>query len=421
MTTHNTTADNGAESTTQNHWASNAANVSAVLALFFLPISTSALYVALLGVVCFWFIAGQLQEKAKVGFLHPVTRICFGLFVVFLLGSLYSAGTQKDIFDAFSKMSKLLYIPFLIPIFRDKKWRDRALFAFFAAMAVSLTFGLLKLTLGIPLMSLRHASPATVFKSYIDTNLMMAFTVFVLAQTATLNITKTMKFAVLSLMLLMTIYVLWWSEGRAGYFVFTALWILFCFQHLSIRNSVLGVAALTLLLCCATFFSSTFSERLIKIPQEIQQFKQGDQFTSVGQRLQYFKNTALLAKQRLWLGWGTGSLKQVYGNYAKQNNLFKTENPHNEYLNIFFQLGIVGLATFIGLFAVLFYVSFKLPNFEGHILQGVCVAMGLGCLGNSWLMDFTSGYWFVLMIALCSAAYQTKGASAMISPKRCEV
>jgi O-antigen ligase len=89
-------------------------------------------------------------------------------------------------------------------------------------------------------------------------------------------------------------------------------------------------------------------------------------------------------------------------------HLILTRNPHNEYINILFQLGIFGVTAFVGFFCFLFKRSFALPCPEKWFAQGIILAIAIGCLANSWLMDFTSGYFFVMIVAFCFGALNVK-------------
>ncbi len=90
------------------------------------------------------------------------------------------------------------------------------------------------------------------------------------------------------------------------------------------------------------------------------------------------------------------------------HGLMNTQNPHNEYINILFQLGVVGLTAFIGFFVFLFKTARRLPPLEKWFAQGIILAIATGCFANSWLMDFTSGYLFVMIIAFCFGALTLK-------------
>jgi len=397
---------------TRYAWASQAAKYSGMLSFFVLPLSTSALYVALSGVVIFSLLSGHLREKVALYVDHPVTKITLALFGLFLLGCLYSVGSAPEISRILSKMSKLLYVPFLMFAFSEQKWRYKAIAAFILAMLISMVADFIKASL-LFFSTGDWPSHTIVFKNHIDTNLMMAFSVFILAQIVASNIAPKMKFYVQAVIFIMTLYVIGWSQGRSGYVVFIALWGLFCIQHLNFRKSLLAATLLTLILGSAAFFSKPFQSRLSLIPIQIQQYQEGDTYTSVGLRIQFFQVALLLAKERPWFGWGTGSLTEKYSAYAKEHNLVATDNPHNEYLNIFFQLGIVGFLAYLAVFIALLKAGFALPLFERRILQGALLAMAIGCLANCWLRDFTPGYWFVLMVALCGASLKQKSSETV--------
>lgn len=389
-----------------------------ILAVFFLPLSTNFFYLFLISSMILFFLSGDIKQKAILCMQHPLARVCVGFYLLFIVAGCYSQGSSQDILFGYNKMAKLLYIPMFLILMREQKWRWAGLLAFMLSMVFSLLMGVLKWKFMFPLLYFRHASPATVFKSYIDTNLMMAFSVFILAQGLFLNIPQRFKYGMISLMVPMTLYVLWLSEGRSGYVTFMALWILFCFQHLNVRKTLLALLGLSLLFGSAFLCSTTFQERMYKIPREIKLYQEGEQFTSVGIRMQFVKNTFDLASERPIFGWGTGSFNKIYNEYAKQNNQFDTRNPHNEYLNVFFQLGGLGLVYLMGFFGVILWVSFKLPLFEGHIIQGALLAMMIGCLANSWLMDSTAGYFFIIMFGLCAAALPLKMPQTKPKPKQ---
>lgn len=376
--------------------------ILAVIAVFLIPISTSLLNITLVLLIICWLLSGHLKEKLSYSLQHPIGRASLLLFSLFIMGCFYAHGPLTDSMSLLLKMSKLLCIIIFLPLMREKKWRNYCCAAFVSSMLFSLILGMGKQYLGLPFY-LSHASPATVFKSYIDTNLMMALSAFILAHSLYLSIPKKIKYLIGCVIVMMMLYVLWLSEGRSGYFVFMALWILFCIQRLTWKQCVLGFSALLLLLGVAAGYSPKFQNRLSVLPQQIQQY-QGGELNSVAERIDYFRHTYTLAQKKVWLGWGTGSLKKIYGDYAKENHLKATNNPHNEYLNVFFHLGVVGLIVFLSFLWTILKTTYRLPNFERNVLQGILTAFMLGCLANSWLMDFTSGYLFVILTAICSAA-----------------
>lgn len=377
----------------------------AVLLTFVIPLSTTATNLVLLCLIPSWFLAGNLSSKAKIASANPVAQKAILLFGVFLAGALYSEAPLGDVVDTLGKMTKLLYLPFLLPLMVEEKWRQRAITVFLAAMALTWVLCILKSHFGL---RIGTRFSYTVFKDSIYTNFMMAVACFITAHycldTKDLIIRCLLWTALVGLIL----YVLFISTGRSGYAVFAALWILLCTQRFSLTGWIIGVCLLTLLIGVSYKRSTSLNKTVTLAVQNIEQYKSGDTQTSVGSRLEYLRETLKLAKKRPWFGYGTGSFKSSYAQHALTHHLFISQNPHNEYANIFFQLGLMGVVAFLALLGSIFKNSYHLPKREQYFSQGVVLAMVLGCTANSWLMDFTSGYLFIVLIAICFGSFPIK-------------
>lgn len=342
----------------------------------------------------------------------------FVLFGLSVLRSIQSAAPLPDIANSLWKMSKLLYIPFLLPVMRDQKWRRLAWGFFIAAMTLTLLLGFLKVFGNIGVVT-RHTAACT-FKNHIDTNFMMAFAAFLLGHWTLQSFLeqRNLKFTGLSftclgficlgfcLTILMSFYVLWMCEGRAGYIIFAALWVLFLLQRFPLKYFLAGVMVLIAVVMIVAISSPAFQMRYHSAVSDVKEYAlRKDSSTSFGSRIEYVSETWRLAKEKWLMGYGSGSFKKIYGEHAKQNHLQSTVNPHNEYMNILLQLGFIGLVTFLAFFVVSIKLSFALKLPDRYLVQGLILAMCLGCLANSWLMDVTSGYFFVTMLAFCSSSY----------------
>lgn len=396
----------------QNKWDLAYKSIGVFLA-FIIPISTALANIALPLLVISFFFSGSIKNKVQFIFNHPIAKLVLLFFSILLLGSFYSNGSYEDIRESMMKMSKVLYLLFLLPIGRDERWRNFAFWAFISAMAFTLLLGILKIYAGVPIPS--RYTAACIFKNHIDTNLMMAFATFFIAHSITLDKRPLYRCLGILSISLMSFYVLWMCEGRSGYLVFVLLWGLFCWQtfrfnNISIKYYILGISGLAILLLAVFLSSSRFQKRFNDAVSDLNLYQRGNTQTSFGQRLEFLQETWYLAKEHPWLGSGTGSFRQSYLTHSNQKGLVPTRNPHNEYLNIFFQLGALGLISFLSLLGGMIKNSFRLPKTEQHLVQGLVLAMFAGCFINSWLMDFTSGYFFIALTAFCFSAYRECGS-----------
>ncbi len=381
----------------------------AVLLGLVVPISTMGTNVLLLLFLFSWFLAGELREKVTLIWKNPVAKMAILFFAVFLLGTTYSEASKGEVIHQLEKYAKLLYIPFIIPLMAEEKWRNRVYAAFMGAMALTWVLSILKLN-GVLSIDNRFTL-ACVFKDHIYTNLMMALTCF-MAGHYLISATKITQKILFSVMFVATAYfVLFMSQGRIGYVLFLALSVLLFSQRFSLRGLGLGLIGSLLALGMAYQYSEPFQSGLSLALENVSKYQSGEANTSIGARLEFNRETWRLSKQHPWFGFGTGSFQEAYKTHSVDQNLLLSRNPHNEYLNIFFQLGSMGFILWLSFLGVIFWKSFSLPSFEKYFSQGMLISMIIGCMLNSWLMDFTSGYLFVLLIAVTFGAYSVKKGS----------
>jgi len=369
---------------------------SIVLLGFVLPLSTAATNVLLILLITAWSFSGNVMQSLKLLVTHPAARMFGVLFLLFVIGSLYSPVDPSAISAMLNKMLKLLYFPVVLFFMQEEKWRKYTLWAFLSAMAVT-----------VMMVSYQHVycTPVKlvvgkVFKDRIYTGLMMAFASFVAAHLFSVSSNKTARVLLASLAVVFSFYTLFMSSGRAGYGIFLVLASLFLIRQRLIKKRLWVFGGLFIFLIAALCCSTVLQNRIMQVWSDIVQYQAGNVDTSVGARLSFFQHTFALSWQHPWFGSGTGSFATVYEIFANAHHLVTTDNPHNEYLNVFFQLGLVGLIALFGLFLTLYRELKTVLLPDRWLAEGLLAAMVIGCLANSWLMDFTSGYFFIILMAV---------------------
>ena len=98
--------------------------------------------------------------------------------------------------------------------------------------------------------------------------------------------------------------------------------------------------------------------------------------------------------------------------YADQTNgtgLEPSVNPHNEYLLIGVQTGLVGLVLLLHLFWQHWRLAPRLATpLETHLARGLLLTIAVGCLFNSLLLDHTEGLLFAWMTGLLYGGLQVR-------------
>ncbi|MEN8167225.1 MAG: O-antigen ligase family protein [Pseudomonadota bacterium] len=376
----------------------NAARGMAVLAAFSLPMPTAWISISMSLLLLFWILGGDYKIKlARIG-ENPVAIWSLPLLAMLAIGVSYSAVDSTDAWDKVSSYAKLLYIPLLISVLDKPEWYRAAALAFLAAMLVVLTtsylqyFGLLPL--GPPMQEY------TLFKSRIAQNFFMAFTAYIFIDSLIHQPQWRWLWAGLSLLALYNVMVM--VPGRTGQVVLLFLIMLTAVKYLKWHGALIGTAVVLLLLTMAYQLSDQVRQRIDTTQQELAGFIDNDSNKLPAfSRWVLYPNTLEVIAKSPWFGHGSGSFAVEYDKVvAATGRGIHSDNPHNEYMHLWAQIGLIGFV----LFAILLWQMWRqAPRLEppynrhGEILVA---AMAIGCLFNSFLMDHGEGSFFVVLTGI---------------------
>lgn len=379
--------------------------IFAVLTAFALPLSTAALMIFFTAAVLCSLLAGNCYEKYLILRLNPMALMFIVFFALFLIGLSYTTAQWPRALHTITKYSKFLLGFFLFSIFKHEKTAHFAFFAFLLAASLTLFLSLLKYFGHWDLLH-RFVSDSGVFKDHIFTGFLLAFSSYCFAIFA-ISIKNAWRWLFVVLFMLAAYNVLFINLGRSGYVVLFSLLLLLASQLFRWKGLLAGILISIFLCSGLLFLPDNFKERFNLIHKEINQYKQGNFATSVGLRLEFYHNSFKLLKKHPWIGTGTGSFAQDYVSVSPDKQ-FATQNPHNEYLNIAVQFGLLGVMVLLTLFIVHARTSFRLQGLHQYFAQAVLVSIVVGSLFNSWLMDVTQGCFYVIFTALFFAALPYK-------------
>ncbi|MCR4298467.1 MAG: O-antigen ligase family protein [Gallionella sp.] len=399
---------------------------STVLLGFTVPISVALdnllLAVVLLGVLfnahAVWRIATQ----------HPVARAAWLLFAVLFIAIFYGATPLREAAGILGKYMDLAFIPLFMLMLSGEAVRRKAQYAFLCAMGLTL---LLSFLVGLWLLPVQHwmsvfATPdnPVIFHSHITQNNMMAFAVFL----ALLNLRdaarRRAQMAWGLFALLGAINILFMVQGRTGYVILLVLlgWLVWITpaRYMRLRGKRWDwrqamVAELVLLaLMVATYsVSPRLQDRIGLVVSEsrIWQTKQAKE-TSTGQRLLYYENTLQIVQQHPVFGVGTGGFPASFARQVQGKDVPATHNPHNEYLMITVQTGVIGLAFLLYLFYMQWRCAPLLNTpFEQDAARGLVLAYMVNCAFNSALLDHSDGLFFAFMTSVLFAGLRLENKS----------
>jgi O-antigen ligase len=279
--------------------------------------------------------------------------IATSLFLLTYLVSVFYASTSwEESFHYLTKYAKLLLIPIIVTSVYSKKIRDYAIYAFLASIFLTLTISYFNWLHLIPnnLNLFTIDSPTQgfiVYKNRITQSILLAFAMYMmLCKAFDSKDYKRWIWSFLAFLCFFNIFHL--INGRSGQLIALCLIIFFLFKKFG--KDFLKYSFL-LFVVCFTFKSQVMPyapERLVSIYTEIQEHSSNNNLTSSGIRMEMYKNTLALIQKSPLVGHGVGSLRLEYNELIKsQDTLLKgVTNPHNQYLMILFDTGLIGGALF---------------------------------------------------------------------------
>ena len=394
---------------------------STILLGFSVPISV-ALDNVLLAVLLFGLLFNA-RAAWQIATQHPVARAACLLFFVLFAAMFYGATPLREAAGALGKYIDLVFIPMFMLMLANEALRRRAQWAFLAAMGLTLLLSYLVGLQWLPVQPWMNVATVVdnpaIFHSHITQNNMMAFAVFLALLNLRDSTSRAVQWVWGLFAVLAGINVLFMVQGRTGYLVLLVLLGWFAWSTLARyvrgRGRAWGwkqgavVMLVSVGLMAATFSASPrLHDRVSLIFSEFQAWQPDHgKDTSTGQRLDFYYNSLKIVQQQPFFGVGTGGFAAAFDQQTQGTEVLKTPNPHNEYLMITAQSGLIGLALLLYLFYTLWrYAPLLGTVFEQDAARGLVLAYMVNGAFNSALHDHADGLFFAFMAAMLFAGFK---------------
>ena len=382
---------------------------------FSIPVSTALNSIFLLLTVPLWLLDRNYKNKLSIIKDNKYIWALFLLMGLYFVGLFYGDASVKEALNEFRRMASLLLIPIMIPFFRDKKVRDNAINLFLLAMTITLFLSYLIWFDLLPENQFINENPkeATVFVLRITQNLLMAFSAFLFAVRArqSTNWKNKLLFTLLTILAVVNVTVM--VGGKTGYVVLVVLTIYYFLDWLKWKGFICAVLVIAVF-GIFTYLSpsSRMHHNVKKMFADIsgknvtEQSAQEIKNTSTGQRMLFYENTMKIIIEHPLLGVGTGGYPKAYSEVVKNTEMPGTDNPHNEYLMVTSQLGILGLCAFLYLFLMQWRLAANLHSiFDKMAARGLVLTILSASMVTSTLMDHTERTLYIWMSALLFGGY----------------
>lgn len=378
-----------------------------------IPVSIALDNVLTAIVLLAWLVGIQYRAKLMLAWDNPVYRAALLLFALLLAGTLYGSPAPGDAKLYLLKYSDLALVPVLGWAFIKASSREQGLRMLAGGLALVLLISCaMKIGLIPPNPWLRGTPESpVVFKLRLTQNILTAFSAFLFVWLCCAAQTRGGKIGWGVMGALAVANIMLMVEGATGYILLIALVLLFGWQRARFRGMAIAVGSALCIVVVLSLIPGTFQTRVKEIIQELRHERvDRPASTSTGYRLEFYRNTLSLIQKQPIFGYGTGGFPSAYAALVAGTGKTPSRNPHNEFMLITVQTGMIGLAAFLWLLWQQWRLAPQLPTpLERGLAQGLIVMMVIICMLNSALLDHTEGLLYAWLTALLYAGVKLDG------------
>ncbi|OGQ98794.1 MAG: hypothetical protein A2505_06580 [Deltaproteobacteria bacterium RIFOXYD12_FULL_55_16] len=326
--------------------------IAEFVSLFISTSLTSVLEIILFATVLFCL--GKLRERILPALQQPVVTMTLALIVVLCLGMFYGPVPFQEKIRILMGWRKLLLLLLAILVFDEPFWKQRLTCILVGTAVIGALFswfGLLGYTPTIVVHN--HATQGMFFAVGA-----FAAMVLILYPPRPARITPGVRWGLGTSAALLVMNIVFVTPGRSGYLALLVLAGVACLGLFRgwLRVGLLVAVPLALVLLFS--LSPVAKERLTRGVNEMRGYEQAQDYSSMGIRMVMWNNTVQLIRERPFFGYGLGGLKEAYREKVRGMSGWEgivIDDPHNQYLKVTAELGLVGLLVFLGFIGSFFW------------------------------------------------------------------
>lgn len=377
---------------------------SLITIAFFMPLTVFGANFFIVLVSILWLCSGNYGAKLALIRDSKLMLASILFFLLHLAGLVWT----DDMEWGFHILHKMWYFLLLFPIFYTIVRQDYIKFyvgAFLIAITISeivsylIWFGL------IPPFKYATISNPTPFMSHVSYNPILAFSIYLLCYEVFLNgiLSKLKNLFYLFFAITMSIN-MFITGGRAGQVMFFLMVAILSFQIFSKKKFVALIMAsilIPLIFYLAYGFSELFQYRVNEAISNVVNYPE-DKNTSIGQRITYAINSWEVIKNNVFFGVGTGDYPLEYNKVNDLNTpkVPYSTNPHNMYVLVFVQLGLLGIFSMLSIF--FYQIKFALLS-KDNFSRNVGLALPLFFIVIMFSDSYLLGHYTTLMFIFFSS------------------
>ncbi len=402
----NSGADSGHGSVEKGSWGERCLNVTRIMAISAAaaaPVSTAATSVAVALMLASWLASGRAVETLRAAAAQRFGQALLVFLALLAVDTLYSFATWEESWSSLWSWRKLVLGLIVLGLFADEAWKLRMLKAFLMVSTAGLMASFAGWLEWIPS---KHGHSAGVF----FTNHATQGVTFAVAALCCIELGRNAEPRLRNLLrtiaLLFAINVVFISTSRSAYAALVCVALVSSIGFMGWRRLPLVASTFVVLIAMSFGMSHTLRERVQEGVDEVRNYQSSPQVTSAGIRVVFWKNTLNLIAERPLFGYGTGSFASEYDRRFAKPDLgwrgLPATDPHNQYLFIAVENGLLGLAAFVAILAAAFWEARGSGPYRA-VIRGALLAWCVTSLFNSHFRTFPEGHLIWLLIGIMLA------------------
>ena len=357
-------------------------------------------------IICFlWLFSGNYKSKFNQIINNKLMIASIMFYCLHLLGMLWTEDLAWGLHVLHKMWYFLLLFPVLFTIVR-KDYISHYITAFL--LAISITEVCSYLVWFEIIEPFKHAtvSNPTPFMSHISYNPILALAIYLVLHEIFFNKKiKNIVFSLYSFFAISMIINMFITGGRAGQVAFFAMLVILIIQILDkqrIKSLIIISIVIPGIFFAAYQTSNLFQQRVDLAYNQTLAYHPGS-LNSIGYRITFALNSWEVIKENPIIGIGTGDFpieyKKIY-QIKEQALIPNTKNPHNMYILIVMELGIIGLISMLSIFYYQIKLSFNSSN---RFIRDVGITLPLLFLVIMWSDSYLLGHYTTLMFVFFSS------------------
>lgn len=354
------------------------------------------------------------------GLKRPICALPIALCALAAIGTLWSDAPWGTRIYALSPTAKLLVLPFLLYHF-ERSSRSMGIFIVFL-ISCTLLMVVSWIVMFEPSLAMKTTgdgvSRGIFVKNYINQSQEFALCAVALAYPIVMllrakRIWSALLLAVIGLSFLANMAFV--IVSRTALVTIPLMAAVFGLLHLRLRTNLMILAAAIFVAAAAWAVSPQLEATLKRFSIEYQEYHGKGRATSIGERLEYWKNALRFFADAPLVGHGTGSTLGLFEKAASGPEWIAgtrvVPNPHNQTLSVAVQWGIIGIAVLYAMWIchLLLFRGDGIANWIGLlvVVQNFCTS-----LFNSHIFDFHEGWMYVLGVGVAGGLVSKVHAAA---------